>query len=698
MLCIFFTFKATVNYLYLIYLVLPISFFIFLIIKRKFILLCVSVLLLCFLSTYTVLYIKNFNTPIYNNIPYTISGKIEKRQNETYITYLTLSNVSLIDDNGNKINIAGNLSLNISEGTEDYDVGFTIVFSGKIKSESLVNQKGEINSYNVKNNIRYSVVGKVDAYKATFIDGKKPLNETIKSYNKQLLINNLGERNGILAYSLLYGERTEVDENLIDIFKYSGVIHIFAVSGLHISIMVGIIYFVLRKLKCNSKVILAITTLLLLFYCYLCSYAHSVVRATIMTLVVLFSKIVFKRNDSLTTLSFAGLIILSLNPLTLFDAGFQLTFCCVFGIIIFNDIFNKVKIKNKLLKDIFSLVAVTLSTQIALLPLLAKYYGYYSTWSIFANLLTLPIFSLFYPILFVINLFCLVFNFLGFLYVIPNIFLSIIIYINSVIANIPFGQIQLFYCGGVITAIYYCFLFLISKFILINKKIKPVITGLSFVFVFCLFSFNTLPSVSTKNTISFETTSLSNGYSALISTENNEYYLINPHMTYSSLNEINNHLNSKRIAKLNGIIFSKNQSFEAVRVQKFFANYNTNIYLSQDNLAINNLKQIGIKVNTISYSERTKINDNMFIEYLQIEGEFSVLKLTINNYVYLEISFDMDDYYSYEILEQFILTNINFRVNCFKINDSLSNINYYKSLINANQYVFNENNNLVLTI
>ncbi len=698
MLCIFFSFKATFSLYYLFFIIIPIIFFVFLIIKKKYILLTSSILLLSFFCTYTFLYVKNFQDNSYNGITYTISGKICTKQNYFYSTNLILTNVTLINENGQKNNLKGNLTLSITEGSVHYDVGYTAVFEAEIEPVELVNFNDEINTYYVKNNIKYSVVGKVSAYNTTFIEGGKPLNQTIKDYNKKLLIDNFGETNGNLAYALLYGDRTEVDSNLMDTFKYSGVVHIFAVSGLHISIIVAIIFFILRKLKCNNKLILLISAILLLFYCYLCSYSPSVVRATIMALTVLLSKIVFRKNDPLTTLSLSGLIILILSPLSLFNAGFQMTFCSVFGIIIFMDIFKKVKIKNKLFKNMFLLVAVSLSTQIALLPLFAKYYGYYSTWSIFSNLLTLPLFSIFYPILFVTNLICLALNFMGFLFILPNAILSVIIYINKLVTYIPFGQFPIYYCGGVIVILYYLYLFFVSKFIIINKKIKPVVAGLGFVLVFCLFSFNTLPFVSNSNTLAFASSHFSNNYSAVIFTEKNRTYLINPNMSTNSLNKISDYLNTKRIPKINGIIFSNQQFFEAASSQSFMLKYKPKLFLPEDNNAISNLKQMDVNVTQIKYNELTKIDEDIKIEYFNLDNQFSALLFCIDNFLYLEISFKPDSYLKREILEEFILTNINFRVNCVKLNDSSENENYYRELINSNYYVFNGNYNLTLTI
>ncbi len=698
MLCIYFSFKATFNLFYLFFLILPIIFFIYLIFKKKYILLVISIALLSYFFTYTFVFIKNYEDHSFDGNYYTISGKISNIRNYSYSTNLYLTNVSLIDENNNINYIDGCFSVNISENTKTFDIGYDVVFNGKILPVSIINKEGNINTTYIKNNIRFKVLGTVSSEDISFIEGKKSITQSLKDYNKDLLISNLGEVKGNLAYALLYGDRTEVDKDIMNVFKYSGVVHIFAVSGLHISIIVGILYFILKKLKCNNKITFLITAIFLLFYCFLCSFTASVVRATIMSLTLLFSKIVSRKNDSLNTLSFSGLIILLFSPLSLFDAGFQMTFAAVFGILIFMDLFKKVKIKNTIVKKIFLLIAVSISTQITLLPLLAKYYGYYSTWSIVANLFTLPLFSIFYPLLFVTNLICLVFNFLGFIYFLPDALLSVMIFINKLISYIPFGQLSLFYCGGVIATIYYCFVFFVSKYVMIDKKIKPVITGISFVIVISVFLYNTLPLVSTNNNISFSSSAYSNNYSAMISTSNNEFYLINPDLSDNSLYEIVDCLNAKRLNKVNGVIFTGKAKFTSKNIENFFVKYNTKIFLPEGHDSITNLQQMGIEVSQIKYNSDNKINDSLSINYLLINNEFSGTIIKVNDFVYLELSKNYKEFYEIEILENFILDNINYRLNCVKINDSNVNFNKYNSFIKTNRFIFNEDNNITLTI
>ena len=69
-----------------------------------------------------------------------------------------------------------------------------------------------------------------------------------------MLIQNFGDEVGELAFAVLYGDKTFVSDKLLNVFKFSGVVHLFAVSGLHVGLIVAILYFLLKKLKANDIV------------------------------------------------------------------------------------------------------------------------------------------------------------------------------------------------------------------------------------------------------------------------------------------------------------------------------------------------------------------------------------------------------------------------------------------------------------
>lgn len=146
----------------------------------------------------------------------------------------------------------------------------------------------------------------------------------------------LGPQSG-LAKALIVGDREGLEEDTTLFFQDAGVAHVLAVSGLHISILMGIVLFFLRRLHASPRLQLVLVSALLIAYCFLLGFAASVVRASILTIVLLFGRTLRRRADPLTSLALAMIVILLLRPLDLVSVGFQLSFLAVLGIFVLGD-------------------------------------------------------------------------------------------------------------------------------------------------------------------------------------------------------------------------------------------------------------------------------------------------------------------------------------------------------------------------
>ena len=462
------------NKLFLLVFIFPIIFFIFLIYKKKYVLFSLSLVIIIFLSSYSFLYVKNFQDKSINNSYFILSGKINKinKVNETFY-YLTLEDCVGIDKNSSQKSFMGNVSLGLSDydGNFNLEINDKILFETYITSTSFFNENGEVNSFYVKNNIRF--LAKNTNYNSLVCyKGDKGILEGMKSYNKDLLIANFGDETGELAFSVLYGDKSFVPQNILSTFKFSGVIHLFTVSGLHVGLIVSLIYFFLKKLKTNDIVNFIVCSCFLLLYCLICSFAPAVFRASVMAIVLLFSKLVFRKNDLLNSLSFSGIILLLFNPIMLFDVGFQMSFVAVFGILTIGSLARRIKVKNEILKYILNFAIISMSVELSLLPLLAKYYNFLPTWSLIANLFSIPLFSIFYPLLFITNLIVLICPYFCFIYFLPKAMLTVLIYINSLINLLPFATIRVESLGILYTIVWLFLHFFVSDYVLLNVKQK----------------------------------------------------------------------------------------------------------------------------------------------------------------------------------------------------------------------------------
>ncbi len=691
MLCIYSFCKLNVSLYYLFVLVLPLVFIIFLILKKKYLFTIITCIVLTFVSLYSFYYAKSFNKTTFNLTPVVLTATIThiNNVNETF-SYLTLSNCSILDGE-TEIKLDGNVSLSLLEysNSAKYNIKDKVLFQTQLSSIDFFKPSGEVNTFYVNNNIKF-VTESVNNYDVVFYSGNANFFDIIKQRNKDLLVDYFGSVQGNLAYSLLYGDKSSVDSQLLDSFKLSGVVHIFSVSGLHVALIAAIIYFLLKKLKANNYICFALTSLFLVLFCIFCSFSPSVFRATVMTVVFLLSKLFFKKNDALNSFSLAGIILLIINPMVFFNGGFQLSFLSVAGILFFSSVFSNIKINNKKFSNILKYCLVTISTQVALLPLLAKYYGFVATYSVFFNLITIPIFSVFYPVLFVCNLLVLIAPFLAFIYFFPKCMLLIIIYINSLAAFLPFGTIKLRAFSHLATILYFAFMFCVSKYIMLSLKLKIATALVVFIlFSFAITTYN-LPYYYNQNIILSYSTSYSFG--TLIKSNSNNYYLVNPKITRYNLDNLKEELSSKNITKISALIIANSDFFEAKSLSEFLQEYNCKVYLQKDHQVKLNLTQIGAEVFEVE-NNFVQIDDFLKIKFCYY-GNKLVGSVIVSNYFSLAF-INTTKFSSQEDLISAITTNFDINFSCVKIYGN----NYLEALrqnLTASNYLFELNQNVLL--
>ncbi|HPA60197.1 MAG TPA: ComEC/Rec2 family competence protein [Clostridia bacterium] len=146
-----------------------------------------------------------------------------------------------------------------------------------------------------------------------------------------------GAEHGALAKALLLGVRDSLAEEITTDFRTAGIAHILAVSGLHVGFLAAGVMAVLRRFSPSPRALAILLGGMLLAYCRLLDFSASIVRASILTMLLLSGKALRCRVDPLTSLAAAMLLILLFRPLDLFNLGFQLSFLAVFGIITLGD-------------------------------------------------------------------------------------------------------------------------------------------------------------------------------------------------------------------------------------------------------------------------------------------------------------------------------------------------------------------------
>ncbi len=192
-----------------------------------------------------------------------------------------------------------------------------------------------------------------------------------------------------VAQALILGDRSYLDTETTLAFGNSGAMHVLAVSGLHIGIILKIILSILKGFSriISKKQALIIALIIIWIYTFISGLSASVLRSTFMFSVLAISQISEKNYNPTNGLFFTGFILLVINPLFIFDIGFQLSFLAMIGIFWFYKPISKVwYIKNKLLRKVWEGTAVGLAAQLTTVPLTLYYFHQFPNYFILTNI------------------------------------------------------------------------------------------------------------------------------------------------------------------------------------------------------------------------------------------------------------------------------------------------------------------------
>lgn len=214
----------------------------------------------------------------------------------------------------------------------------------------------------------------------------------------------LGNYLGGLSVALTTGSKKLLDEGIKSAFTTLGVSHLTAVSGLHLSVITGVLLFILRKLRVKKRLASVICILITLFYMMLADFSGSIVRAGIMLIVILCAEFFGMRGDSLNSLGIA-VTVLCLNPYAVCDIGSVLSVTCILAMVVVFPLFNEKlrvkyidplnKTKGEILRDGLFKVLSGFYTSVVVgavtMPVCYIFFGSVSVISAVANIVAIPL-------------------------------------------------------------------------------------------------------------------------------------------------------------------------------------------------------------------------------------------------------------------------------------------------------------------
>lgn len=197
-----------------------------------------------------------------------------------------------------------------------------------------------------------------------------------------------------MAAAILFGERTALPKYLTQAYTQTGVIHVIAISGMHLAIIYSLISFLLRPLKNNRlKWIYCLSCIgLLWIYTWICGSTPSVQRSAWMFSFLLVGETLERNNRAGNSLAASAILMLCVDPFLLWDIGFQLSYAAVASLLIYQKaIFQMLNPENLLLLHGWNLVSTTLAAQILTTPLVIFHFGQFPTIFLLSNILAVPL-------------------------------------------------------------------------------------------------------------------------------------------------------------------------------------------------------------------------------------------------------------------------------------------------------------------
>ncbi len=364
--------------------------------------------------------------------------------------------------------ISDNITVNLYDNTNEFEnieIGAVITIKPSKFEHRSIEYNDLPSAYAHGKKLKYFATAKVDTMEYKYTD--KTFVEKIKLKIKDNLANGLSNENVEVAYSALFGDKSDMSTTQYSAFRLSGVAHLLAVSGLHVGIVVAVLCKFLSLIRVKRWLKVGVVSVVLTLYMYICGFSVSVVRASIMSIMALLAPLFFRQYDPLSSVSLSGIVLFFINPLYVFDVGALMSFSCVFGIILLAKPIKSILSKTRLPKSVVDGLSISIAVMISLMIIQAYFFKTLNIISIIANVLIVPIFSLIFSVIFVVSFLSLLCPFITYILVLINPILNVVSTLAFIFSNIPYTNL---------TTINFHYIAIIAFFLLL-LVLSPICTA-----------------------------------------------------------------------------------------------------------------------------------------------------------------------------------------------------------------------------
>ncbi len=304
---------------------------------------------------------------------------------------------------GKSVNVKSNLKCeyiaNLAVGNRiqgTFSVGRFEEKIGSYRESDMMLAEGVLLCMVSKTNDDFSIIAKSD-FSVSVVFSK--INSRLATLMKSVF----GREVGGVSSAIFLGNKSVVPKNVSRDFSRAGASHILAISGMHMGIIFGFLDFIFKRAFIPCKIRAGILSVCAVTYLIFTGFSVSATRSVIMLIVVYLSMILSHSADPLTSLSIAGVFILAISPNAVADAGFWMSFCSTFGILVFipplqqflfektQSYYSKWKIVIKPIKLVINLIATSICAIIPLIVVFAIFTKEMPVFSVLSSLvLSLP--------------------------------------------------------------------------------------------------------------------------------------------------------------------------------------------------------------------------------------------------------------------------------------------------------------------
>ena len=326
-----------------------------------------------------------------------VQGKIYKIENTAFGTNIYLKGVEV--ENGEKSVSVKRIFVN-TEKIPNVKIGNIIKVRGKLRQFEEAANKGNFDSR--KYYLSLGFYGKIEAGTIEIINsdysgirqGLYELRmEIIERLEKLCSDNNgifsiISNKNGIIG-AIILGDKTDIDSDIKELYSVSGIAHILAISGLHISFIGMAIYRLLRR-RFRFLFSAAVSIPVVLSFGIMSGFGISTIRAIIMFILKIIGEVLGRKYDAITAISLAGLVLLVQNPFVVCNSGFQMSFGAIIAIVLILPIVEEIlNTDNKIIK----VISANFTISLVMNPILAWNYYELPTFSFLLNIVVVPLMS-----------------------------------------------------------------------------------------------------------------------------------------------------------------------------------------------------------------------------------------------------------------------------------------------------------------